>query len=119
MKFNCLTGQVSDSSALAAEYKAARPVGALRLGTENMFFRKTTKIYYVPYTDISRCFRRVQLVPAKLCCGKGDFAVENLVICGVEGEIAQIQLPGTHAAKVILEDLKEIIPHAQFGKPQE
>jgi len=119
MKFNSLTGHAGDSASLAVEYKNARPVGALRLGSENMFFRKTTKIFYIPYGDIRRCFRRVQLVPAKLCCGKGDFAVENLVICGEDGELAQVQLPGTHAAKVVLEDLKKIIPHAEFGKPAE
>lgn len=119
MRFEALTEHQSDSACLTAEYKSARPVGTLRLGETNLFFRKTTKVFYIPYSDISRCFRRVQLVPAKLCCGKGDFAVENLVICSDQGEIAQIQLPGTHAAKVLMEDLKAYMPHAEFGKPAE
>jgi hypothetical protein len=56
-------------------------------------------------------------VPAKLCCGKGDLEVENLVICGDKGELAQIQLPGTRAAKVLMEELENLIPEAEFGRP--
>ena len=102
---------------LQMEYKNAREIGKLRLGVERLYFRSARKIYYVPYTDIYRYFRRVMLVPAKLCCGKGDLAIEHLVICDTDSELAQIQLPGSHAAKVLMERMSELAPDAIVGTP--
>lgn len=119
MKFYPLESAQAEPDELASEYNAAREVGKLRLGELRLYFRAGRKIYYIPYKNIRRCFRRVQLVPAKLCCGKGDLEVENLVICGDSGELAQIQLPGTRAAKILMEDLQKRIPEAEFGRPSE
>lgn len=119
MKFHPLTTVVNDNAALESEYKAAREIGAIRLGELRLYFRSKRKVYYIPYKDVRRCFRRVMLIPAKMCCGKGDFEIENLVICGEEGELAQIQLPGTRAAKLLMEELETLIPEAEFGKPEE
>jgi len=118
MKFHPLTTVVNDKSALESEYKAAREIGTLRLGELRLYFRSKRKVYYIPYKDVRRCFRRVMLIPAKMCCGKGDFEVENLVVCGEEGELAQIQLPGTRAALILMEELERLIPEAEFGKPE-
>ncbi len=118
MKFYPLTTVVNDKTTLESEYKAAREIGTLRLGELRLYFRSKRKVYYIPYKDVRRCFRRVMLIPAKMCCGKGDFELENLVICGDEGELAQIQLPGTRAAKILMEELETIIPEAEFGKPE-
>ena len=119
MKFMPFTASVREEAQLRSEYAAARPVGSLRLGENCLFFRKITKIYYIPYGDVRRYFRRVMLVPAKLCCGRGDLEVENLVLWGDEGELAQIQLPGKHAAQVLMEQLQALMPDAAFGKPAE
>jgi len=54
------------------------------------------------------------LVPARLCCGRGELEVENLVICTDAGEAAQIQLPGAKAGKLLLEELKKRLPDAEF-----
>ena len=118
MKFHPLTTVVNDNAALDSEYKAAREIGTLRLGELRLYFRSKRKVYYIPYKDIRRCFRRVMLIPAKMCCGKGDFELENLVVCGEEGELAQIQLPGTRAATILMEELERLIPEAEFGKPE-
>jgi hypothetical protein len=107
----------ADTAALVSEYAAAREVGKLRLGELRLYFRTGRKVYYIPYANVRRCFRRVMLVPAKLCCGKGDLEVENLVICGDSGELAQVQLPGTRAAKVLMDELQKRIPEAEFGRP--
>ena len=118
MRFYPLTDDHTETDALAGEYAAARAIGKIRLGELRLYFKAGLKTYYIAYHDVSRCFRRVLEVPAKLCCGKGDFEIENLVICG-EGdrELAQIQLPGKKAAQVLMDELKERIPEAQFGRP--
>lgn len=119
MKFHPLTTVVNDTAALASEYKSAREVGTLRLGELRLYFRSKRKVYYIPYRDIRRCFRRVLLIPAKMCCGKGALEMEHLVICGEEGELAQIQLPGTRAARILMTDLETLIPEAEFGRPEQ
>lgn len=117
MKFYPLTEPAQKEEYISSEYRSAREIGVVRLGEGYLYFRKSRKIYYIPYQDIRRCFRRVMAVPMKMCCGKGNFEIENLVICGDEGELAQVQLPGTRAAKILMEELKSRIPDASFTCP--
>lgn len=117
MKFYPLAAASAEDGALSSEYKAAREIGRVRLGELHLFCRAGLKTYYIPYRDVRRCFRRVQLVAAKMCCGRGDLEVENLVICGDAGELIQVQLPGTRAARILMEELEARIPEAEFGKP--
>ena len=116
MKFEPLASLVTESSLLQEDYKQAREIGKLRLGQRNLHFRTGFKTYYIPYSDITRYFRRVLQVPAKMCCGKGNFEIENLVICGESGELAQIQLPGAKAAKIVMDSLAELAPEAAVGR---
>ena len=109
MKFYPLAEQVQDESVLGDAYRTGRAVGVIRLSDEFFFFRAKRKTYYIAYRDITRIFRRVMLVPARMCCGRGNLSVENLVICGAdERELAQIQLPGDRAAKALVEELKQM-----------
>lgn len=119
MKFFPLTTQQSNEAALQQEYKDGRVIGNVHLGNEYLFFKEKRKIYYVPYGDIRRCFRRVMLVQTKMCCGRGNLEVENLVISGESGELAQIQLPGERAGKIMLEEIARRAPHVQIGYPKE
>lgn len=119
MKFEPLTRPSEDGTLLREEHRQAREIGNLRLGQENLYFRSGLKVYYIPYRDIRRYFRRVMRVPAKLCCGKGDFEIENLVICGEKGELAQIQLPGAKAARIVMECMAKLAPDAAVGRSKE
>ncbi|MCC8107332.1 MAG: hypothetical protein LIO99_15260 [Clostridiales bacterium] len=119
MRFYPLTAGEQPDDQLAADYRSAREIGVVRLGEMVFFFKRQRKVYYVPYEKIRRCFRRVQLVPARLCCGQGDLPVENFVICSDEGELAQIQLPGERAGKALLEEMKSRVPDAEFGCPKQ
>ena len=117
MKFYPLVSGTEQPAGLDAEYRTAREIGRIRMGELRLFLRAGLKVYYIPYADVRRCFRRVQLIPAKMCCGRGDLEVENLVVCGDAGELIQVQLPGTKAAKILMKELEERIPEAEFGKP--
>ena len=116
MKFVSLSTVAKEPEGLQEEYKAGREIGRIHLGETHFFFRSMRKVFYIPYTEITRYFRRVMLVPAKLCCGKGEFQIEHLVICGDSGELAEIELPGTQAAKVLMECMNELAPEAVSGK---
>ena len=118
MKFYPLSNELA-ADVLAAGYQAGREIGKVRLGEQCLYFREKLKVYYIPYADMTRVFRRVLLIPATMCCGKGDFEVENIVICTAEGEKAQVQLPGERAGKILLEELARLAPHAEVGKPND
>jgi len=119
MKYYPLVECNAVEAALQAEYNAGRTIGNVRLGAEYLFFKEKRKVYYIPYAAITRCFRRVLLVQTKMCCGKGNLEVENLVICGESGELAQIQMPGERAGKIMLEEIARLAPHVQIGRPKE
>ena len=84
MKFYPLSNELA-ADVLAAGYQAGREIGKVRLGEQCLYFREKLKVYYIPYADMTRVFRRVMLIPATMCCGKGDFEVENIVISTAEG----------------------------------
>ena len=106
-----------EDDSLQSEYASAHPTGVLRVGTAHIFFRAGIRQYVIPFSDIRRYFRRVKSVPAKLCCGKGEFREEFLVLCTDEGEAAEIQLPGKRAALAVVDELKEKLPEAAYGTP--
>ena len=118
MKFYPLNDHIIDNAVLEKEYKNARQIGAIRLGDTCFQFKARMKNYYIPYSDIKKCFRRVMGVNLKMCCGKGEMQVENLVIGDSEKELAVIQLPGTRAAQEIMKDLKNRIPDCDFTAPK-
>ena len=118
MKFYPLVSAVEDNI-LSIEYKEGRKIGNVTLGDTCMFFKAKLKVSYIPYADVFRAFRRVQLIQTKMCCGKGNLEIENIVICDKdENEVVQIQLPGERAGIVMLEELESRWPHIKIGKPE-
>lgn len=118
MRFYPLVEAGRQEGSLDGEYRDAREIGKVKMGELHLFFKSGLKTWFIAYHDVHRLFRRVEAVPAKMCCGKGNFEIENLVICG-EGdkELAQIQLPGKKAAQILMKELEQRVPEAQFGRP--
>ena len=117
MKFHPLIDSAVGDN-LDQEYKAAHGIGLVHLGEKDLFFKSGLRTYFIPYEDVGRVFRRVVSVPARLCCGKGELNLEHLVVCGRDGqELAQIQLPDTKAARLLMEELRTAAPHAAIGRP--
>lgn len=123
MRFVHLARRSASDALTVREYRAGRRVGALSLGARNLFFRKGFRLYCLPYGEISRYFRRVLAIPARIgCCTGGELRVEHIVLCtrdasGAEREAAQIQLPGERAAKIVMDELRRLAPDAAEGRP--
>lgn len=118
MRFYPLLATGTEEAGLDGEYKDAREIGKVKMGELHLFVKSGLKTYFIAYRDVRRLFRRVEAVPARMCCGRGNFEIENLVICGDgDKELAQIQLPGKKAAQILMKELEERVPEAQFGCP--
>ncbi len=118
MKFYPMIDVSFDTNVLPNDYKAAREIGKARLGEECLYVREKMKTYYVPYSALTRVFRRVVSIRATMCCGKGNLEIEHVVVCTERGETAQIQMPGERAGKILLEELSKKAPQAAIGKPE-
>lgn len=117
MTFKAVVRECNHTDILKQDYRQAQRRGNIRLGAEFLFFRKLFTVYYVPYEEIRRCFRRVQLLPTSGGRRNNRLQVENIVVCTDKAEVAQLQVPGAQAAKVLMTDLKERIPNCDFSCP--
>lgn len=109
--------EVLDMAVLESEYSEGRELAPVRFGSQHFFFKVRRKVYYISYEKITRCFRRVELVDARMGCCFTALDMENIVICGAEEqELAQIRLSGgERVGKVVLDTLQEKCPHAEIG----
>lgn len=118
MKFIALQPEtaVPEKAALESEYENAADFTPARIGETRFFFKVGRKVYHIPLGDITRCFRRVELVNARMgCCNQG-LPMESVVICGEgEKELAQIRLATERMGKALLSALETACPAAQFG----
>lgn len=117
MRFYPLAGGDAPEAGLKEEYEGARDIGGIRFGAERLYVRQGLRIGHIPYADIRRCYRRVQMVPMRMCCGRGDVAFENLVVEGSQGELAEVRLPDGRAAKAVMEELGKKLPEEHLGCP--
>ena len=117
MEFYPLTGESAPGTGLREEYENARAIGGVRFGAERLYLRQGGKIGHILYADIRRCYRRVQVVPMRMCCGRGDMEMENLVVEGSEGELAEVRLPDGRAARAVMQELGKKLPEARLGCP--
>ncbi len=110
------TAEAPEKDALETEYRAGRELVPATLGAQHLFFKAGRKVYFIPYARITRVFRRVEIVNARMGCCNNGLPVENLVVCGEgEKELAQIRFTTERAGKAALEALQEACPNAQFG----
>ena len=117
MKFYDLSGGVCSDPQIEPAYQNGRAIGPMRISSDHVFFRSGRKTYVIQASDLDRIYRRVLLVPARMCCGRGELAVENIVLEKDGKTLAQIRMPGERAGKAAFEELKKTAPHAQFGCP--
>ena len=117
MRFYPLAGGDAPEAGLKEEYENARDIGGVRFGTERLYLRRGLRIGHILYADIRRCYRRVLVVPMRMCCGKGDLEQENLVVEGSRGELAAVRLPDGRAARAVMQELGKKLPEAVLGRP--
>ena len=120
MRFIPLDEITSDlnSNQLKTDFKSAHQIGSIGLGENCLYLKKLFKTYYIPYSKITRAYRRVFLVPAQMCCASGKLEVQSIVIESAKGELVNVNLPGERAVQILMEELKEKAPAAEYTCPE-
>ena len=118
MKFISLQegSEAAEKSLLEQEFEQAEDFAPAKIGATQFFFKVGRKVYVLPLAEITRCFRRVELVNARMgCCNQG-LPMESVVVCGAgEQELAQIRVATERMSKALLAALKKACPQAKFG----
>ena len=118
MKFISLQSEVeaAEKTTLEQEYDQAEEFAPAKIGAAHFFFKVGRKVYFLPLAAITRCFRRVELVNARMgCCNQG-LPMESVVVCGAEEqELAQIRVATERMSKALLAALKKACPEAKSG----
>ncbi len=120
MKFRYLVDRqpsADNAETLTRELREGHAYGAVTVAQNNLFIRRGTRTYYMPYNDAQKIFRRVRRLHANICCGDGDIEVDYLVVMAGDKEIAEIALPGRKAAKMLMDELKSTSPETDFAAP--
>ncbi|MCR5108560.1 MAG: hypothetical protein K6B28_10415 [Lachnospiraceae bacterium] len=118
MGFYSVTGE-TEKSILKDEYRNGDKIGLVTLGNTCLFFKSGWKKYYIPYSDIKRCFRRVHVLPIKnKKTGENSLQVESVVVMDVQKELAQIQFPGKNSVDDFLKKIVEKNPDISTALPR-
>lgn len=118
MKFIPISENTAEEVLLKSEYKQSRKIGRVGLGETIFFFKNKMRINYIPIQNIYRAFRRVKCIPVRICCGKGELQLDNIVLCSKQAELVEIDLPNEKSTTAILEYLQEKNPNVKIGKKQ-
>lgn len=107
---------VSDPEALKTEYAAAEDFAPARIGTRHLFFKSGFRTCYLPLNQITRVFRRVEIVNARMGCCNNGLPMESVVLCGEgERELVQIRTQTERMSKALLAALEAACPQAESG----
>ena len=118
MKFcNLADKSKSSDDDLKSEYKTSHSYGVTVIGDEHLFIKKGFSVYYIAYSDAERIFRRVRKVNAMMCCDNGELEIEYLVVMKDGKELIEVQLPGSKAAKMMMDELKKAAPLMEWKAP--
>ena len=107
---------VSDAAALKAEYSAAGDFTPARIGEQHFFFKSGLRTCYLPLDAVTRVFRRVEIVNARMGCCNNGLPMESIVLCGEgERELVQVRVQTERMAKALLAALEQACPNAASG----
>lgn len=116
MKFKAVGDSTLDESVLESDYEAAEVFWKARLGKSCLYYLSLFKTAYLPLSEISRAFIRVETTVSRVCCGPAEFNSYYLILCRDGSELASVELDSEVKADRLLAAIAERgIP---VGKPE-
>lgn len=104
-----------------AEFAAAEVYSKVKPGEKSIFWKSGFRWYSMPYENVKRIFRRIEVVHGKLCCGGHTFVIEWLVLVLKDDTEVVIHIGDDVKVKAeaLLEALKDAHPEIKYGKVYE
>ena len=103
--------------ALAAEFRAARDLGKVRIGESGVFFTRLSGTAFLPWEAVERVWLRQEEVNARLCCGTANFDQFYLMVLGTDGRERKGQVLSKELGREALDRIGRLAPDLPLGKP--
>ncbi|MGN0352925.1 MAG: hypothetical protein ACI4ES_14835 [Roseburia sp.] len=110
--------QKNKSPEITKDFEQADLYGKVRLGSDNLFWKKKLSWKYVPLDEIRRIYRRVEAVDTKMCCGNVNFDIQKLVLELKDGTSYEMVISEgvPREAEVLYKTLQEQRTEILYGK---
>lgn len=105
-------------AALDAAFATALPCGKVKLCRDTLFFKVGFKWYAVPFSQVRRVFRRVDMVYGKLCAGGRTYDVQMLVLVLADRREMEIHIGDNMSAQAeaLYAQIQAAQPQLEYGK---
>ncbi len=107
MAYKNITDTIIEDSVLDRELLDSAQFWKVRIGDTCMFYPHLLKTAYIPLSDITRAFIRIESTVSHVCCGPAEFNIYRVIICGAKGELAAIEMDSQTKVDRLLTALSE------------
>ena len=107
MAYRNMTAAVAADAVLDGEFAASERYWKLRIGKNYLFYPRLRHTGYVPFSEITRAFIRVETTLTRVCCGPAVFHTYRLILCKDGEEFAAIELDSEVKADRVLAAIGE------------
>lgn len=110
--------QKRENELLDQQFDQAFRYGKIRLGMDTIFWKKGLAWYHIPFSKVSRIYRRIEGVDSKMCCGNVNFDIQKLILVLHNGEELELLIGDgmLKEAEALYKRLKEQCRGIEFGK---
>ena len=114
-RFKAMADQL-DAEQLTADYAGADRLGRLAVGQQCVYYaRLLGGVDYLPFSAITRAYRREEDCSSMMGCCRQSFAVHYLVLVLPDGRLKKLEADRKEEVKQVLELLKERSPETAIG----
>lgn len=109
----------NENAALDADFAAADWYGNVRVGKDNIFYRRFMNLYYIPVGEIERAYRRVEEVKGRTGCCSNDFSIHRLILIQRDGTETVIKIGEEmyrHEPEKLIETIRNRFPSVAIGR---
>lgn len=122
IKFRTHSGQIVCDELHTEDFNRAAAFKMIRAGTHGLYYKQLFRRYFIPYTEICRIYKQVQIIPVD---DSPAYEHYRIVMEGMKGRITEIMFgegfmdrtEDNDAADHLLETLRHIenAQHIQIG----
>lgn len=115
MKFKAEASPIPSSAELEEDFRTARDIGKVRLGSQCLYFVKFSGTLCLPYAAAARAWLRQEEVNAGMCCGRVSLDQFFLMVQSTDGKVYKSEVLSKELGKWALDRIAGANPAAEIG----